>query len=138
MYSLDLSRVSKEANSSQLYMMRFSFKHGYDTSRITPGMTTMVNVSYSKEEAGGSVKIPTSCIIQDKDRSIVYVYDKSSSSVKPRVVSTGRLDSHGNIEIHSGLSSGETVVSAGVRFLKPGQKVKEADKTTKSNVGKLL
>lgn len=137
-FSLDLSRVSKEANSSQLYMYRFSFKPGYDISAITPGMTTMVYVSYSKDSSSGSVKIPTSCIIKNKDQSIVYVYDKESSSVKPRVVSTGSLDNRGNIEVRSGLSAGETVVSAGVRFLKPGQKVKEADKTSKSNVGNLL
>ncbi len=138
MYSLDLSRVSKEANASQLYMLRFSFKKGYDISMITPGMTTMVYVSYSKEESGGNVRIPTSCVIKYKDQSLVYIYDKETSSVKPRVVTTGKLDTRGNIEIRSGLNAGEVVVSAGVRFLKPGQKVKEADKTTKSNIGNLL
>ena len=138
MYSLDLSRISKEANSSQLYMVRFCFKKGYDVSRITPGMTTMVYVSYSKEDSGGGVRIPTSCVIRHKDQSIVYIFDKESSSVQPRVVLTGKLDNRGYIEIRSGLQAGETVVSAGVRFLKPGQKVKEADKTSKSNVGNLL
>ena len=137
-YSLDLSRISKEANSSQLYMLRFCFKKGYDISRITPGMTTMVYISYSKEESSGGVRIPTSCVIRHKDQSLVYISDKSSSSVQPRVVTTGKLDNRGNIDILSGLQAGETVVSAGVRFLKPGQKVKEADKTSKSNVGNLL
>ena len=137
-YPLDLSRISKEANASQLYMLRFCFKKGYDTSRITPGMTTMVYVSYSKEDASAVVRIPTSCVIRHKDQSLVYIFDKESSSVHPRVVTTGRLDNRGYIDIRSGLRSGETVVSAGVRFLKPGQKVKEADKTTKSNVGNLL
>lgn len=137
-YSLDISRISKEANASQLYMVRFRFKGGYDVSNITPGMTTMVYISYSKEGDSGSVRIPTSCILKHKDQSLVYVFDKKSSSVSPRVVSTGKLDNRGNIEILSGLEPGETIVSAGVRFLKPGQIVKEADKTSKSNVGKLL
>ena len=35
-------------------------------------------------------------------------------------------------------TDGETVVTAGVRFLTDGQKVKEADKTSEYNVGGLL
>ena len=139
-YSLDISRMSKEANASQLYMVRLSFKSGADIGRITPGMTTMVYVSYMKGGGGGdgTVLIPSSCILHSKGHSIVFVYDKNRSVVIPRVVQTGNLDTRGNIEVTSGLSSGETVVSAGVRFLKPGQRVKEADKTSSSNVGKLL
>ena len=137
-YSLDISRMSKEANASQLYMVRLSFKSGADIGRITPGMTTMVYVSYMKGGGSGTVLIPSSCILHSKGRSIVFVYDKSRSVVIPRLVQTGNLDTRGNIEVISGLSSGETVVSAGVRFLKPGQRVKEADKTSTSNVGNLL
>ena len=137
-YSLDISRMSKEANASQLYMVRLCFKPGADIKRITPGMSTMVYVSYVKAISKGTVLIPSSCILHSKGKSIVYVYDKSSSVVKPRLVQTGNLDTRGNIEVTSGLDAGETVVSAGVRFLKPGQRVKEADKTSSSNVGKLL
>ena len=137
-YSLDISRMSKEANASQLYMVRLCFKKGADTSRITPGMTTMVYVSYSKEGRGGTVKIPSSCVLRQRDQNIVYVFDKESSTVSPKVVKVGQPDTRGNIEITSGLEAGETVVSAGVRFLKPGQRVKEADKTSVSNVGRLL
>ena len=137
-YSLDISRMSKEANASQLYMVRLSFKPGADIKRITPGMTTMVYVSYVKGVSQGTVIIPSSCILRSKGRSLVYVYDKNSSTVQPRVVETGNLDTRGNIEVTSGLSAGETVVSAGVRFLKPGERVKEADKTSPSNKGKLL
>ena len=137
-YPLDISRMSKDANASQLYMIRFSFKPGADVSRITPGMSTMVYVSYSKDGEAGSVRIPSSCVIRKKDQSLVFVYDKTTHCVSPRVVTTGQLDTRGNIEVLSGLTAGETVVSAGVRFLKPGQRVIEADKTTPSNVGKLL
>ncbi|MGM9684751.1 MAG: efflux RND transporter periplasmic adaptor subunit [Bacteroidaceae bacterium] len=137
-YPLDISRMSKEANASQLYMIRFSFKPGADVSRITPGMSTMVYVSYSKDGEAGSVRIPSSCVIRKKDQSLVFVYDKTTHCVSPRAVTTGQLDTRGNIEVLSGLTAGETVVSAGVRFLKPGQRVIEADKTTPSNVGKLL
>jgi len=137
-YALDISRMSKEANASQLYMVRLCFKPGADIKRITPGMTTMVYVSYVKDVSQGTVLIPSSCILHSKGRSIVYVYDKGTSVVEPRVVQTGNLDTRGNIEVTSGLSAGETVVSAGVRFLKPGQRVKEADKTSSSNVGRLL
>ena len=137
-YPLDISRMSKDANASQLYMIRFSFKPGADVSRITPGMSTMVYVSYSKDGEAGTVRIPSSCVIRKKDQSLVFVYDKTTHCVSPRVVTTGPLDTRGNIEVLSGLTAGETVVSAGVRFLKPGQRVIEADKTTPSNVGKLL
>lgn len=137
-YSMDIARMSKEANANQLYMVRLSFKPGSDISKLTPGMTTMVYVSYIKDGSAGTVKIPSSCVLRNKDRSIVFIFDKQSSVVRPRVVTTGNLDTRGNIEVTSGLESGETVVSAGVRFLKPGQKVKEADKTSVSNVGRLL
>ena len=137
-YGLDISRISKEANASQLYTMRLSFKRPSDTSRITPGMSTMVYVSYTRDGSSGRVRVPSSCIYHKKDKSLVYVYDKTRSIVSPRIVTVGFLDSRGYAELTSGLESGETVVSAGVRFLKPGQKVKEADKVTSSNVGQLL
>ena len=137
-YGLDISRISKEANASQLYTMRLSFKRPSDTSRITPGMSTMVYVSYTRDGSSGRVRVPSSCIYHKKDKSLVYVYDKTRSIVSPRIVTVDFLDSRGYAELTSGLEAGETVVSAGVRFLKPGQKVKEADKVTSSNVGQLL
>ena len=140
-FGLDISRISKEANASQLYTVRLSFKRPCDLSRITPGMSTMVYVSYTRDGNDGTfgrVRVPASCIYRKKDKSLVYVYDKTTSVVSPKVVTVDFLDSRGYAELTSGLEAGETVVSAGVRFLKPGQKVKEADKVTNSNVGQLL
>lgn len=137
-YPLEIVRVSKEANATQLYGARLRIKGDYDHGKITPGMSTMVYVSYRAPNEENGVTVPTTAIDRQDEKTSVFVLDTNSGTVKRREVEVGRIDLDGNIQVLKGLEPQETVVSAGVRFLTDGQKVKEMEHTSKANVGGLL
>lgn len=137
-YPLEIVRVSKEANASQLYAARLRIKGGYDHQKITPGMSTMVYVTYHASNEDDGVVIPVTAIKHQGEVSSVFVFDKKQSVVKERKVEVGCVDLDGNIQVLNGLEAQETVVCAGVRYLTDGQHVKEMEKTSKANVGGLL
>lgn len=137
-YPLEIVRVSKEANASQLFAARLRIKGDYDHQKVTPGMSTMVYVTYNAQNETSGVVVPTTAIDRQDDQSSVFVLDNASGTVKRRNVKTGRIDLNGNIQVLEGLDAGETVVSAGVRFITDGQKVKQMEAPSKSNVGGLL
>lgn len=137
-YPLDIVRVSKEANASQLYAARLRIKGDYDRQKITPGMSTMVYVSYHAPNEVDGVTIPVTAIDRKDGQTSVFVLDTNTGTVKRRDVEVGRIDLEGNIQVLKGLKPQEKVVCAGVRFLTDGQRVKEMEKTSKANIGGLL
>ncbi len=137
-YPLEIVRVSKEANASQLYASRLRIKGDYDRQKITPGMSTMVYVSYHAPNEVDGVIVPTTAIDRQNDQCSVFVLDTQTGIVKRRAVEVGRIDLNGNIQVLKGLKPQEKVVCAGVRYLTDGQRVKEMEKTSKANVGGLL
>ena len=137
-YPLEVVRVSKEANASQLFAARLRIKGEYDHQKITPGMSTMVYVSYHAPNEANGIIVPTTAIDRKDGKTFVFVLDTATGTVSHRVVEVGRLDLEGNIQVLNGLKPDETVVSAGVRYLTDGQKVKQMEKTSKANVGGLL
>lgn len=137
-YPLEIVRVSKEANASQLYAARLRIKGGYNHQKITPGMSTMVYVSYLAPNEVDGVTVPTTAIDRKDGQTTVFVFDPNAGTVKRRTVEVGRIDLNGNIQVLEGLKPQEKVVTAGVRFLSDDQHVKEIAKTSKANVGGLL
>lgn len=137
-FPLEIVRISKEANASQLYAARLRIKGDYERQKITPGMSTMVYVSYHASNEVGGVTVPTSSVLRKNGQCSVFVLDTNSGIVKRRTVEVGRIDLDGNIQVLDGLNPGEKVVCAGVRYLTDGQHVKEMEKTSKENVGGLL
>jgi RND family efflux transporter MFP subunit len=137
-YPLEVVRVSKEANASQLYSVRFKIAGSYDRSKITPGMTTMVYVRYNANDADKTVKVPTSAVNHKEGKTVVFVCDEKAGVVHERTITVGRIDLHGNIEVKEGIKTGENVVTSGVRFLQDGQKVRILPPTSEANVGGLL
>ncbi len=137
-FPLQISRFDKTANASQLYSVRLKIKGDYDKSRLTPGMTTMVYATYDAPNVKGLTLVPTSAVLHKGGKSVVYVVDRQRGIASERAVEVGSIDLSGNIQIRSGLRPGETVVTAGVRHLSDGAKVKEVAPTSEANVGGLL
>ena len=98
----------------------------------------MVYATYNAPNEVDGVTVPTTAIDRRNEQTAVFVLDKSTGTVKRRVVEVGRIDLDGNIQVLEGLKPKETVVCAGVRYLSDGQKVKEMETTSKANVGGLL
>lgn len=86
------------------------------------GQTAAVLVRTPTRVKGG-IQLPLHALAQREGRSVVWVLDGSSMTVKPQPVVTG--DILGNVVlVADGLKPGQEVVTAGVHVLTPGQKVK--------------
>lgn len=86
------------------------------------GQTAAVLVRTPTRVKGG-IQLPLHALAQREGRSVVWLLDGQSMTVKPQSVVTG--DIVGNVVlVVDGLKPGQEVVTAGVHVLNPGQKVK--------------
>jgi RND family efflux transporter MFP subunit len=85
------------------------------------GMTAVV--TFVRTGAVPAVRVPLTALLQEQGRNQVWIYDPAAGTVRPVQVTLG--DPVGNeIEVRQGLAPGQTIVTAGVHLLKPGQKVR--------------
>lgn len=85
------------------------------------GQTLTVLVPGPRTE--GLARLPLSALFQEKGRSAVWLVDPATMTVRLQPVAVSGADGN-SVVIAGGLSPGQTVVTAGVHVLKPGQKVK--------------
>ena len=70
------------------------------------------------------VHVPIECLIEgDHLRAWVFVYDAATSRVKRRAVDVAFIDAGGDVALRSGVSPGETLVNAGIAYLRDGDQV---------------
>jgi len=95
--------------------------------RILPGMAGRASASHvalPDTAASQSVDILVSALFSDEsDQQFVWVIDDITKTVKRRQVTVGNLSSSG-ITVTEGLAPGEWIATAGVHFLREGQKVR--------------
>jgi membrane fusion protein, multidrug efflux system len=94
---------------------------GASSANVRLGQTASVVVELPK--TNGVVKLPLSALKEEQGRSVVWVLDKASMTVKTQTVQLAGADGNEAV-ITGGLTAGQTVVTAGVHVLSPGQKVK--------------
>ena len=95
--------------------------------RIAPGFTCRVDVILDNELDSETFIIPVTAVFEgDTDKTpSVWVFDKNTNKVSKKSVQVGNLISNNSIEVISGITPGEWVVTAGVHQLVEGQKVKQ-------------
>ncbi len=71
----------------------------------------------------GINKLPLSALKEEQGRTVVWVVDKASMTVKPQPVQVAGAEGNDAV-VTAGLAPGQIVVTAGVHVLNPGQKVK--------------
>jgi len=91
------------------------------TGRVRLGQTATMLVEMPKTI--GVNKLPLSALKEEQGRTIAWVVDKASMTVKAQPVQVAGADGNEAV-VSSGLSAGQVVVTAGVHVLNPGQKVK--------------
>lgn len=85
---------------------------------IRPGMIAEARIIITKPKTG--IQLPTECIISDlANQSFVFVVDKNGQKAFKRKVSLGKMVAN-KIEILSGLTMGETVITSGQTKLSDG------------------
>lgn len=137
-FPLEVSRVSQEANSNQLYTMRLRIKGNVDRKKITPGITTMVSVIASSDNTSNLIVVPSTSIFEKEGKTSVFVYDSASKKVHLREVTIKSINRDGTTTLSEGVTKGEQVVSTGVHHINDGEQVEIIKPASPSNVGGLL
>lgn len=99
----------------------FIVKADLGQAAVQLGQTLTVLVPGPRAE--GVAKLPLSALFQEQGRSAVWLVDLASMTVRLQPVDVAGADAN-SVVIAGGLSAGQTVVTAGVHVLSPGQKVK--------------
>jgi multidrug efflux system membrane fusion protein len=103
--------------ATRTYTAKIAIPQASDDLKL--GMTAYV--AFASRTPNAMVKLPLTALFQEKSASSVWVVEKGSVKLVPVQVA----GSSGNdVIIAGGLNPGQTVVTAGVNLLKPGQKVK--------------
>ena len=85
------------------------------------GQTATVLLELPK--ATGAIRLPLAAVAEAQGKSVVWLLDKATMTVRPQAIEVGGADGN-NVLVAAGLSPGQSVVTAGVHMLTPGQKVK--------------
>ena len=96
-----------------------------------PGMSVNVHLDFSTitKKLVNMLVVPVEAVFSPEDQSLknkphmVWVVDSHTMQTQATQVSIGQINSQG-IKITSGLKSGDQIITAGVNFIKEGQKVK--------------
>jgi len=83
------------------------------------GMTAVVRIAQAGADT--AIKVPLSALCQNKGQTSVWVIENGAVRAVP--VQVGGVSGN-DVLISSGVKAGQTVVTAGVNLLKPGQKVR--------------
>jgi len=84
------------------------------------GMTATVDMAANGDTGAGGLRVPLSALVHDKGATSVWVVEKGAVQLR-RVQVAGQAGN--DILLGGGVQPGQTVVTAGVHLLKPGQKV---------------
>ncbi|MFN3234355.1 MAG: efflux RND transporter periplasmic adaptor subunit [Gammaproteobacteria bacterium] len=127
-FDADFFEISTEADpDTQTYDVVFILPQPKDIN-VYPGMTAVVKVMLPdfKSENQSYFVIPSSAVFNDSNNeTTVWVID-SNQRLKRTQVTVSRVTGD-KIRVLSGLQSGQTIVTAGVHFLKEGQLVKPTE-----------
>ncbi|MBC7500299.1 MAG: efflux RND transporter periplasmic adaptor subunit [Herminiimonas sp.] len=86
------------------------------------GMTAFV--TFSSKSPTAMIKVPLTALLQEKNSSAVWIVENGTVKLMPVQIGSS---SGNDILLANGVKAGQTVVTAGVNLLKPGQKVKILD-----------
>jgi RND family efflux transporter MFP subunit len=113
--------VREVAAAADATTRTFQIKADVGSAPLQLGQTVTVLLDLPPQP--GIAKLPLAAVMQQQGRTAVWLVDRASMTVKVQPVSVGGADGNAVI-VTSGLSPGQTVVTAGVHVLTPGQKVK--------------
>lgn len=99
----------------------FLVKADVGKAPVKLGQTATVRVELP--QTAGVTKLPLTALKEEQGRSIVWLVDRQSMTVRAQAVQVAGADGNDAV-ITGGLQAGQVVVTAGVHVLNPGQTVK--------------
>jgi len=116
-----LRQLSETADpATRTFEARYVLDHG----TATPPLGATATVRLERETGDQQVETPLGALLDDGDKTGVWVLDEASSTVSFRPVTLVRMTSE--TAIVSGLAPGEPIVSLGAHLLKEGERVRTA------------
>lgn len=76
-----------------------------------------------KLTAAPAIEIPPSAVVRNDKQAAVWIFDPKTGTVAPRNIEIRSSDPV-RVEVASGLTPGDLVITAGIQALRPGQKVR--------------
>lgn len=98
------------------------------------GMAVKVRASVKAEGRSASILVPFVAVGEDRSGNFVYVFKEKEAPygvAEKRQVEVGDLHPEG-LEVRSGLEAGEMIITAGVRYLRDGKRVRLQKNTSRS------
>ncbi len=115
------ARVREIAAAADPVTRTFLVKADIGTAAVRLGQTATVTLAVPT--AGNAIKLPLTAVWAHQGGSAVWLLDRESMTVKAQPIEVGGADGNA-VVVAGGLAPGQTVVTAGVHVLTPGQKVK--------------
>jgi membrane fusion protein, multidrug efflux system len=113
--------VREVAAAADAATRTFLVKADVGAAGLQLGQTATVLIALPSQQ--GVTRLPLTAVMQQQGKSAVWLVDRNSMTVKVQPVTVGGADGN-TLVVSAGLSPGQTVVTAGVHVLTPGQKVK--------------
>ncbi len=104
--------------ASRTYPARVALEDADDAVRL--GMSAQVEFGRS---GGTGPRVPLAAVFHRAGSPAVWIVDPATSTVRLQAVTVGPLAGN-QVEILSGIETGQRVVTAGVQLLEPGRKVR--------------
>ena len=116
--------VREVAAAADAATRTFLVKADVGAAALQLGQTVTALVELPRREA--VALLPLSAVVQQQGRTAVWLLDRATMTVKVQPVVVAGADGNA-VVVAGGLEPGQTVVTAGVHTLTPGQKVKLYD-----------
>jgi len=119
-----IGEVSEVAGTANAFPVRVVVNS--DNPAIRPGVTAEVNLVLGDEGGDRAYLIPISALggLPDGSSDYVFKYNSDTSTVSRVLVNSGSGVRDNHIIVSEGVTAGDVIVTAGVSFLRDGQKVR--------------
>ncbi len=115
-------RVREVAGSADRLSRTFAVRVSLPNDpRVLLGMTATIETAGESERS--AVSIPLAALAQKDGRTIVWVVERGSDTVRSREITVGDFGADG-VNVTQGLKPGDLVVAAGTQFMSENLKVK--------------
>ncbi|TDM06344.1 MAG: efflux RND transporter periplasmic adaptor subunit [Ideonella sp. MAG2] len=94
-----------------------------DVGAMPTKLGQTATVTLARPVKGPALRLPLTALAEAKGKSVVWVLDSPSMTVRQQAVVVATADGN-EVILASGLKAGEVVVTAGAHVLTPGQKVR--------------
>jgi RND family efflux transporter MFP subunit len=123
-FPAELKEVATTADpATRTFAVTLSFDADPDVN-VLPGMTAKARIDRPLRDFGGAFAVPARAVVQDQgEEPYLWKLDPGSLTVSRATVSVGEL-SGDLIEVSSGLSPGDEIVTSGVHQLREGMQVR--------------